>query len=448
MNGLEAVEVKLSEVKQNKDSRCDSGFWTAFIYKNPNLKYAKIGDVLKTSQYGISISMNENGEGYPIYRMNEIHNMLCDNEVGKFAEITPTELEIFRLQDGDVLFNRTNSLEWVGRTGIFYQNDDNPRVFASYLVKFVPNEQITPEYLTAFLNCKYGVKAVKSRARQSVNQTNVNPEEVKEIQIPLLSMNLQEMIKKCFVEANSNIKRSLSLYAAAENLLLSSLGLANYTPSPEKIAVKSFKDSFAATGRLDSEYYQPKYEGIEQAIKSGETVQTICKLHDSNFIPDEKRDYRYIELSNIGKNGEINGVDIIAGVDLPSRARRVVEKGQVIVSSIEGSLGSCALITEEYHAVLCSTGFYVLSSDIMNSETLLLLFKSMPLQAMMKKRCSGTILTATNKDEFLSLPMPKIPPTIQSQIAEKIQQSFELRKKSTELLEQAKKAVETAIEAV
>ena len=137
---------------------------------------------------------------------------------------------------------------------------------------------------------------------------------------------------------------------------------------------------------------------------------------------------------------------MIDGKDLPSRARRKVSRGQVIISSVEGSLQSCALITDEYDGALCSTGFYVLDSDRVNSETLLVLFKSEPIQALMKQRCSGTILTAISKDELLNMPLPYIDEDVQKAIAAKIQKSFALRRKSKELLEYAKQAVEMAIE--
>ena len=64
----------------------------------------------------------------------------------------------------------------------------------------------------------------------------------------------------------------------------------------------------------------------------------------------------------------------------------------------------------------------------------------------MKQRCSGTILTAISKDEFLSMPLPEISLSIQDLIAKKIQESFSLRKKSETLTEYAKQAVEIAIE--
>ena len=80
--------------------------------------------------------------------MNEIGNMICDRNILKYAPITPEEVEAYKLNDRDVLFNRTNSQVFVGRTGIFKEFSQEPMVFASYLVRIVPDVDIvTPEYL-------------------------------------------------------------------------------------------------------------------------------------------------------------------------------------------------------------------------------------------------------------------------------------------------------------
>jgi restriction endonuclease S subunit len=134
------------------------------------------------------------------------------------------------------------------------------------------------------------------------------------------------------------------------------------------------------------------------------------------------------------------------GKELPSRARRKVNSGDVIISSIEGSLESCALIPDNYDNALCSTGFYVINSANINSETLLVLFKSEVMQNILKRNCSGTILTAINKTDFLNIPVPLIHSEIQCQIAELITQSFSLRRESERLLEEAKEMVEREIE--
>ncbi len=451
LEGLEISEVNFSETLTNKDFRADSDFWTKAPKHNPKLAYVPIGSILKTSQYGISIEMNESDKGYPIYRMNEIHNMLCDFEVSKCADIKADEFGIFSLNDRDVLFNRTNSYEWVGRTGLFRKQADKDFVFASYLVRFVPDEKkVLPEYLVAFLSSIYGIWDIRRRARHSINQTNVNPEEVKEIQIPLLADKVQQEIKSCFDRATENLLETKRLYEQAGALLLDTLGMANFLPNTDAINVKSFKDSFAATGRLDAEYYQPKYEDYlahATAYPNGwQPLSQACKLKDENYLPDDAAIYKYIELANIDNSGGITGCTEALGIELPSRARRMVTTGDVLVSSIEGSLSSCAIVPEKMNGALCSTGFYVINSELINSETLLVLFKSPLMQNLLKQSCSGTILTAINKTEFQNIPVPMIEDGAQKKIAALVKESFSLKAESERLLDVAKRAVEIAIE--
>lgn len=390
--------------------------------------------------------MNTSGQGIPIYRMNEIHNCLCDSNINKFADIDAKTLNDFILNDRDVLFNRTNSYEYVGRTGIYYSNINSIRTFASYLVRFVADEQyVKNEYLACFLNTKQAKKEIRRRARQSINQTNVNPEEVKEIEIPLLSDYFQKEIVNLFQESNKLRIQAEHFYNQAEDILNRELGITNIE-NTKNYSVKSFSESFCESNRLDAEYYQDKYDSIKELLDTKENVESLCHIYDNNYIPTNKRNYQYIELSNVGMNGEISGVDVFNGKELPTRARRLVKKNQVIISSVEGSLQSCALITEEYDGALCSNGFFIIDSDCISSETLLILFKSLPIQALLKQRCSGTILTAISNDELKKIPLPFIKQTLQKEITQKVQESFKLRKDSKKLITVAIRAVELAIE--
>lgn len=450
LEGLEIREYKLSDCIQNKDYRIDTDYYIKIPPQNRNLEYKKIGDCLLYSQYGISIEMNEESKGYPIYRMNEIHDMLCDLDVDKCADIEEDVYESFQLNDKDVLFNRTNSYDFVGRTGIYYDNDGVKRTFASYLVKFVPKTNIIlPEYLTTYLNIEQGIQDIKRHARQSINQTNVNPEEVKDMYIPILSMSFQEEIKDCLVMANDLRCQSDSLFKSIETFVANELELNNIRINKENKSIVTFHDSFTHSSRFDAEYYLPEYDDYSSIIntfKNGKgEIHRVCSILDNNFTPVANQRYKYIELSNIGDSGNITGYTECEGQELPTRARRIVKEGDVIVSSIEGSLSSCALVTNEYNGALCSTGFYVVRSSYFNPEALLMLFKSEPIQKLMKKGCSGTILTAISKNEFEKIPLPLIASDIQDQIATQVQESFRLRRESKHLLEITKKAVEIAI---
>ena len=224
----------------------------------------------------------------------------------------------------------------------------------------------------------------------------------------------------------------------------------DFAANPDAYNVKTLKESFLESGRIDAEYYLPKYEDYIKAVSAYAggvaPLGEVCVIKDGNYTPERGVKYRYIELANIGRSGDITGCTYENGEDLPTRARRIVTQGDVIVSSIEGSLSSCALITDDYDNALCSTGFYVVRSTQINSETLLTLFKSFPIQQLLKKGCSGTILTGIGKQEFENIPIPLILPEVQEEIAQHIRQSFALRKEASQLLEEAKLSVEHVIE--
>ncbi len=311
------------------------------------------------------------------------------------------------------------------------------------IVRLNNDSVVKPRYLSTFILSKYGQYQTKRFTTGNV-QPNLFIYKIKDIKVPVISNLWQDKIEGLVLQAEELLKDSEKCYKLAEKLLMDKLNIKIY--STDLVPIKTLAESLKSSGRLDAEYYQPIYENIENQIDCTNTIITSCGIRDENFTPKENELYQYIELANVDLMGGISTVDKIHGKELPSRARRLVKTGQVIISSVEGSLQSCALITEEFNNALCSTGFYVLDSEKYNSETLLVLFKSEAIQALLKKRCSGTILTAISKEEFEKMPLPEVDGITQNAIKEKVQESFRLRKKSKELLDIAVEAVEMAIE--
>lgn len=305
-----------------------------------------------------------------------------------------------------------------------------------------------PYFISSFLLSKYGRFQTFRESTGNV-QLNLFVYKIKEITIPSLSQNFQKTIQNTCIKAHKLKTDSTIFYSQAEQLLLSELGLLDWKPKHELAFVKNFSATLKAE-RFDAEYFQPKYEEIVEAVKKYKNgfdeLGNLVKIKDKNFTPKENEQYKYIELANISSNGEINGHEENFGNELPSRARRKVQKGDVIISTIEGSLESTALITEDWTNALCSTGFFAVNSDKINSETLFVLLKTKVGQMQLKKGCKGTILTAIGKDEFSKIVLPKIDPKIQKQIKEKITEMYETKKLSKSLLEIAKRGVEMAIE--
>ncbi|WP_201464296.1 restriction endonuclease subunit S domain-containing protein [Campylobacter coli] len=284
-----------------------------------------------------------------------------------------------------------------------------------------------------------------------------------EMPIPKCLLLMNAEIDSIMNKAYEVLEQSKIFYKKAEETLYLELGLdpknplqslldskTNIPTNSLNISIRTLKESFLKTGRLDSEYYQSKYEDIEKFIKSYpngyDSFSNIINNKDTNFTPKNNENYSYIELANIGNNGNISEPISDLGKNLPTRARRIVSKGDVIISSIEGSLSSCALITQEFDKHLVSTGFFVLNSKLLNGETLLVMFKSQIFQEYLKKFPSGTILCAINKEELSKILIPKIDSTTQEKIAKYIQESFNLRKKSKQLLDNAKIKVEEQIQ--
>ena len=313
----------------------------------------------------------------------------------------------------------------------------------------IENPVCSATTLLAFLNSSIGQDWME-RNQTGMVQQGLALCRVREMPIPIFSINFQSVIDRIIVKSKQNISSSKAKYNQAETTLLNMLGLADFSPSTEAINIKSLKDSFATTGRLDAEYYQRKYEEYQSIMLSypngWQLLMQVCNIKDSNFTPDDSVEYNYIELADIDNSGAITGCTTSLGSELPSRARRIVTTGDVLISSIEGSLSSCAIILENMDAALCSTGFYVIHSDEINSETLLVLFKSTLMQNILKQRCTGTILTAINRHEFQNITVPIIAGDAQKKITGLVQKSFSLKAESERLLDVAKRAVEIAIE--
>lgn len=407
-----------------------------------------IGNFLKKCQYGLSQAMNDEKKGYPIFKMDNInHAFLFDDEV-RYADISKGVFNDFRLEKNDVLFNRVNSEEFVGRTGIFKL--DLKSVFASYLIRLQINENsvIKSDYLNIFLNSKYGLKQIRKFSRRAVNQANVNAEELKQIKIPILSLDVQKEIGRLSDESWRNFKLSKELYQQAENLLLEELELKDFKSENDLSYIVNLSE-VRSVDRVDAEYFQTIYGKLKSKIEKygARKLGDVIENAPARFKPKPDEDYRYVELANINSSiGVIDGFSGVLGKEAPSRAKRLLNSGDVIVSSIEGSLEKVALVDEEQNDYLASTGFFQFRSKEILPEVLLVLARSLVFQMQLQKETAGTILTAVSKEAVKNVLVPILPKSIQQKIADLVQKSHTARSKAKQLLEQAKNEVEKLIE--
>ena len=451
----------LSDTFSHPDFRWDGEYFCFEPYKNRKLKYIPINDILSHSQYGISISMNEEKVGTKIYRMNEINNMLCSHNISKYATIDSDTIQVYKLKDKDILFNRTNSFKFVGRTGIFRKFSNDEIVFASYLVRIRPkSEIITPEYLTAFLNTKYGITDIKRRARSSINQSNVNPEELKKVEIPLLSRKLQEKVIFLFDEAFNLLQKSELKYNKAQSLLLSELGLIGWKPKHQLSFVKQYSD-VEKSERIDAEYFQPKYEEIIKKIKdykggcdelenlteyinSGNqppyTEGGEIKFFSQKWIKDKGIDYSFLE-----ENDEPMVLKSFFKED--KNKSSLVTKGDILYYSVGANLGFCHnYLADEPIAVGSFINIIRADKTKINEVFLGFILNSIIGRAQGDKEKSGLAQPYIYAKNLKKIKIPLVHSKIQDEIQGIVFESLNLHKQSRQLLEYSKYAIEKAIE--
>ncbi len=141
-----------------------------------------LSKVVPVAQYGISSSLDE-ANGIPVLRMNNLNGGNIDVSSLKFS--TNPEAERTLLHINDVLFNRTNSIDHVGRTSLW--RCELPKAsFASYLVRLIPDQtRLDPEFLVRWLNLPQIQLAIRCFATPGVHQVNINPTNLRRIEICL-----------------------------------------------------------------------------------------------------------------------------------------------------------------------------------------------------------------------------------------------------------------------
>ncbi len=144
----------------------------------------ELSSILELIQYGTSDKANTSEKGAPVLRMNNIKNGYLDYTNLKHLVLTKKTRESLLLIDGDILFNRTNSKELVGKCAVFHGSDEY--VFASYLIRVrpEPNSAIS-DFVAYCINSVIGRQQIDALSRQIIGQANINSQELRSIQIPL-----------------------------------------------------------------------------------------------------------------------------------------------------------------------------------------------------------------------------------------------------------------------
>jgi len=167
----------------------------------------KLGDVIVETQYGTSIRADTNSGGIAVLRMNNIDSLgRVDLQDLKYLTLDEKEFQKYRLELGDILFNRTNSRELVGKTGLWQGQIE--AVSASYLIRVrVDRQRVLPEYIWAYMNTPYIKQVLFEKARRAIGMANINAQELRALPALIPDFSAQQLFAKKLASLNGIVKR-------------------------------------------------------------------------------------------------------------------------------------------------------------------------------------------------------------------------------------------------
>ncbi|MEH1893071.1 MAG: restriction endonuclease subunit S [Nostoc sp.] len=328
------------------------------MYVNANYPPTPLRQVISRVQYGTSSLSTEEPVGLPIIRMNNLQNDGWDFTNLKYIDLSEKEAEVYRLNPGDILFNRTNSKELVGKCEVF--RESGHWVFASYLIRVsLDHSRAISDFVSAFLNTKSGRAQIDRVSRQIIGMSNVNAEELQDLLIPLPPLNIQRSLISELEAARQSRKQKLAqadeLLSSINDYFITQLGLTSLS------SLSSFHENkmptFAVkrnklTKRLDVFYHKPEFyllenqlHKLENQIVSLKNLSIAFTNGDHGGLTYTESGIRYLRGQSVIENGlELTNDELYISLDDHQRMiRSEVIPGDVLLT-IAGSIGNSCVV--------------------------------------------------------------------------------------------------------
>jgi len=311
-------------------------------------------------------------------------------------------------------------------------------------------EKINPWFLFTCLKTKYAVNQLVRMTMASMYPA-VSENDIGTILVPISPSPFQLKIESYVKESYKKRKEADEKYKQAKELLNKILGIEKFELKEEKVFETRF-DELEKSGRFDTDYYLPKFTEFISILKRSKfelkRLKEICKetIRKINPFKSPEEKFTYVEIGDIDiSTGEIE-VKSILGYEAPPNARRLLKKGDLVISMVRPTRGAITIIPDEIDNSLGSTAFYILEIPSPFKEFLFLYLRSSLGLNQLGRAVVGAMYPTLKKEYIDEIVVPILPKENQKQISELIKQSFLLRKESKELLEKAKKEIEEFIE--
>lgn len=352
----------------------------------------------------------------------------------KYIQLEPEVEKQLLLKKGDLLFNRTNSKELVGKCDVF--REEGNWVFASYLIRVRLDEsKALPLFVSEFLNTSAGRIQIDRVSRQIIGMSNVNAEELRDLLIPLPPLEVQRALVDEMEAARDERQHKLAqadeLLNSLDAWLLAQLGLEPPPSDNRKVFAVRLGN---LQGRVDPYFYQPRFEQVMRELTASrfplQTINRICEppvggatplRSDAELYADEG--IKFLRILNVKPN-EIDLADVkyirdsVHNGEL-SRSQLAVND---VLMTITGRVGTAAVVTQDILPANINQHIVRLrinSGDCLPDYLAAYLNTSVGL-AISNRYVTGGTRIALDYQAIRSLPIPIPPKEVQKVIIEEL----------------------------
>ncbi len=354
-----------------------------------------IGAVINSTQYGLSLLADPAGN-LPIVGMKDIQDGRVHVDPSVSVRLSDEEAKAYLLLDGDILLNRTNSPDLVGKAGIYRGADK--AVFASYLVRLELNRELAdPDFVIQILNSDLGQRRIKKLATRAVSQANLNPTTFKNhFHIPLPKIREQKAIRDVLLMWDTAIEKTERLIEATERHYIDELSHLITRAHHTRSHISTFAHEVSDRNRAN---------GCERVLSVTNTRGFV--------LPEDQFERR------------------VASDDLSNY--KLVRKGQYAYNPSRINVGSIARLDQWEEGAL--SPMYVvfrLDEGKVNSDYFLQWLSSHEARGRIKRSAQGSVRETVGFGELCAISIPL--PALQTQ--EKIALALNSMVREIELLQQ------------
>lgn len=390
--------------------------------------------------------------------VKDVRQFEINYDKSKYISVQETETLDKRCkpQRNDVLLTKIGTFGYAS----VINSDERFQIFVSLALLRPKEEILLPEFLALYLNSNNNYLQFE-RVIKGAGVPDLHLEDIRKIKIPVPPIEIQQKIvekfDKSYTEKKAKEAEAERLLASVDGLVLDALGITLSDREENTLDKRIFftKSSEISSERFDSHFYYTYFKQFNQNVVkvAGQPLKRIAKFANEFWNQQDFFDltFPYIEISGINtKTGEIKEVSQIEKKEAPSRARIIVRKDDILVSTTRPNRGAITLLKPKHDFHIASTGFAVIREVCeVSKEYLLLLLRHRICLTQMEQRSSGGNYPAITLDELQNIQIPIPPPEVQAEIAEQVEAIYAeaklLREEGKETLKQAKLEVEKMI---